>query len=455
MLSTHFDMKDLGEASYVLGIKILRDRANEVLKLSQRTYIEKILKRFNMHNCSSTRAPVVKGDKFSKTWCPQNDDEKEEMRTIPYSSLVGSLMYAQVCTRPNIAFIVRMLGRYLSNPESQHWKTAKKVLSGNDTICVSLFVALSDEAMSLNLCERQNPSTISVLIIIKRHRLIYTANDVVFCLRAKPRSSELNLSVDPTFLSASRPKRNHRRWDHWQPISQHHSSSFPWAFAVFSAPPLSTSKTLLNTDVFLFLTFSGHPIYRFAFIQRSLVILLFWILAVLIVLRENFDHILIHESLVFVFAAISFVAEYSVIGKGINGLGEAVYEWLGGLTLLCAASCLYLSIRPTAFFAEFLLCSGIVFKGTWLLQAGLSLYSDVFSLKGCHKFLTDVVCDLEEDSLRGVALMNLLFIGHAIGVLITCLVLFGTLSSNQNLRHDDGTGSLLSEPDLLHEFDVE
>lgn len=208
-------------------------------------------------------------------------------------------------------------------------------------------------------------------------------------------------------------------------------------------------------DVFLFLTFSGHPIYRFAFIQRSLVILLFWILAVLIVLRENFDHILIHESLVFVFAAISFVAEYSVIGKGINGLGEAVYEWLGGLTLLCAASCLYLSIRPTAFFAEFLLCSGIVFKGTWLLQAGLSLYSDVFSLKGCHKFLTDVVCDLEEDSLRGVALMNLLFIGHAIGVLITSLVLFGTLSSNQNLRHDDGTGSLLSEPDLLHEFDVE
>ena len=66
MLSTYFDMKDLGETSYVLSIKILRDRANEVLKLSQRTYIEKILKRFNMHKCSSTRAPIVKGDKFSK-----------------------------------------------------------------------------------------------------------------------------------------------------------------------------------------------------------------------------------------------------------------------------------------------------------------------------------------------------------------------------------------------------
>ena len=77
MLSTHFDMKDLGDASYVLGIKILRDRANGVLKLSQRTYIEKILKRFNMHNCSSARVPIVKGDKFSKAQCPQNDDERE------------------------------------------------------------------------------------------------------------------------------------------------------------------------------------------------------------------------------------------------------------------------------------------------------------------------------------------------------------------------------------------
>ncbi|RVW78890.1 Retrovirus-related Pol polyprotein from transposon TNT 1-94 [Vitis vinifera] len=57
----------------------------------------------------STRAPIVKGDKFSKAQCPQNDDEREEMRTIPYSSLVGSLMY-------------------LSNPGSQHWKAAKKVL---------------------------------------------------------------------------------------------------------------------------------------------------------------------------------------------------------------------------------------------------------------------------------------------------------------------------------------
>ena len=53
---------------------------------------------------------------------------EKKMRTIPYSSMVGSLMYDQVCTRPDIAFVMGMLGRYLSNPESQHWKVAKKVL---------------------------------------------------------------------------------------------------------------------------------------------------------------------------------------------------------------------------------------------------------------------------------------------------------------------------------------
>ena len=66
LLFGHFDMKDLGEASYVLGIQILHDRANGILILSQNTYIDRILKRFNMQSCSSVKIPVVKGDKFSK-----------------------------------------------------------------------------------------------------------------------------------------------------------------------------------------------------------------------------------------------------------------------------------------------------------------------------------------------------------------------------------------------------
>jgi hypothetical protein len=59
-----FDMKDLGDVFDVLDIKIHRDRTKSVLGLSQRAYIEKMLKRYNMHNCSDQRTPVVKGDKL-------------------------------------------------------------------------------------------------------------------------------------------------------------------------------------------------------------------------------------------------------------------------------------------------------------------------------------------------------------------------------------------------------
>ncbi|GMP71916.1 hypothetical protein CsSME_00030151 [Camellia sinensis var. sinensis] len=77
--------------------------------------------------------PVAKGDRFSLSQCPKNSLEIQEMQKIPYASAVGSLMYAQVCTRPDIAFIVGMLGRYLSNPGMDHWKAVKRVMRRKST----------------------------------------------------------------------------------------------------------------------------------------------------------------------------------------------------------------------------------------------------------------------------------------------------------------------------------
>ena len=58
--------------------------------------------------------------------CPKNDMERKQMESIPYTSVVGSLMYLQTCTRPDISFAVGMLGRYQSNPGIDYWKAAKK-----------------------------------------------------------------------------------------------------------------------------------------------------------------------------------------------------------------------------------------------------------------------------------------------------------------------------------------
>ena len=113
-------MKDMGETSYVIGIKIERDRSQRILGLSQETYINKVLERFRMKDCSPGTAPIVKSDKFSLNQCPSNDLEKKEMKNIPYASTLGSLIYTQVCTRPDISYVVGMLGRYQSDLGLEH-----------------------------------------------------------------------------------------------------------------------------------------------------------------------------------------------------------------------------------------------------------------------------------------------------------------------------------------------
>ncbi|RVW58917.1 Retrovirus-related Pol polyprotein from transposon TNT 1-94 [Vitis vinifera] len=99
MIRVYF-MKDMGETSYVIALRSIQ---------------------------ISSVSPIVKDDRFNLDQCPKNDLEREQMKNIPYASAVGSLMYAQVCTRPHIAFAVGMLGRYQSNLGKDHWKAAKKV----------------------------------------------------------------------------------------------------------------------------------------------------------------------------------------------------------------------------------------------------------------------------------------------------------------------------------------
>ena len=127
-LSKNFDMRDMGEASYVIGISIFKKRSQGLLGLSQKAYIEEILGRFNMNNCLAGIAPLQKGDRFSPMQCPKNDVERKEMENIPCASVVGSLMYLQTYTRPNISFTIGMLGRYQSNPCIDHWKALENLL---------------------------------------------------------------------------------------------------------------------------------------------------------------------------------------------------------------------------------------------------------------------------------------------------------------------------------------
>ncbi|CAA7045971.1 unnamed protein product [Microthlaspi erraticum] len=101
-LSSHFEMKDMGEAEYIRGVKIHRDRSRKLLALSQESYIRTILERFKMLDCNPIDTPIAKGEGLSLNMCPKTDDEKREMKGVPYSSAIGSLMYAMMCTRPDL-----------------------------------------------------------------------------------------------------------------------------------------------------------------------------------------------------------------------------------------------------------------------------------------------------------------------------------------------------------------
>jgi hypothetical protein len=99
-----------------------------VLGLSQKAYLEKVLKKFNMHQCKPSPVPIVKGDRFWNFQSPRNQYEIDQMNSVPYASVVGSLMYAQVCTCPDIAFAIGMFGSFQKNLDPDHCKGIKKVL---------------------------------------------------------------------------------------------------------------------------------------------------------------------------------------------------------------------------------------------------------------------------------------------------------------------------------------
>ncbi|KAH9780110.1 hypothetical protein KPL71_007953 [Citrus sinensis] len=124
---------------------LLQDRKNKTLALSQAVYIDKILARFSMENSKTGLLPFRHGITFSKDQSPKTSEEIEKMRQAPYAEAVGSLMYAMLCTRPDICFAVRMVSRYQSNPGPKHWSAVKHIMKYLKRIKNYMLVYSGDE----------------------------------------------------------------------------------------------------------------------------------------------------------------------------------------------------------------------------------------------------------------------------------------------------------------------
>ena len=119
ILSKSFDMKDLGVADFILGIKIYR--TPQGLALSQSHYIDKVLDKFKYLNFKEVKMPIDLNLALAK-----NKGESESQ--VDYAKVLGCLMYIMNCTRPDIACAISKLSRYTSNPNKTHWMAMRRVL---------------------------------------------------------------------------------------------------------------------------------------------------------------------------------------------------------------------------------------------------------------------------------------------------------------------------------------
>ena len=125
-IRTFFEINNLGPLHFYLGVQV--NQTGGTITLNQESYVERALERFNLTECNPKPTPASSSQKLSKSDCPISDSQKHEMSSIPYRSLIGTLMYAVVGTRPEISYIVGALSRFLNNPGHIMWRAGKRAL---------------------------------------------------------------------------------------------------------------------------------------------------------------------------------------------------------------------------------------------------------------------------------------------------------------------------------------
>lgn len=140
-LSSRFKMTDEGELDYILGMQIKRDRNKRELHISSHLKISEILKDFNMASCDTVATPMEHLT-ISAADCPTiGSKEWTEMQEVPYRQCVGRLVNLMRTTRPDLAFAVSVVSRYLHNPGRKHWNMVKRImryLSGTKTFTLRI-----------------------------------------------------------------------------------------------------------------------------------------------------------------------------------------------------------------------------------------------------------------------------------------------------------------------------
>ena len=121
----HVEITDLGELHWLLGIEVKREKESRTISLSQRSYIESIIRHFSFEDSKPISTPMDPNSKISTTQNPSTGAQYTAMCNVPYHEEVGALMYAMLGTHPDISFAVTIVSKFSSNPGIAHWEAMK------------------------------------------------------------------------------------------------------------------------------------------------------------------------------------------------------------------------------------------------------------------------------------------------------------------------------------------
>lgn len=151
LLAQEFEMSDLGELHWLLGMKVIRTEAG--IHVNQTQYINSMLDKFGMANCRPVSTPME--GKLTAEMSSITAEDEKEMKDVPYRQAVGSLMYVMVGTRPDLAVALSSVSRFMENPGPDHWTAVKRIfryLRGTSQ-CGLNFVSHSGKVQLVGYCD--------------------------------------------------------------------------------------------------------------------------------------------------------------------------------------------------------------------------------------------------------------------------------------------------------------
>ena len=126
-IARHVPIKDLGDISVLLGVKVTRDLSAKTISFSHAHKIRAALEEFGFKDVKPASSPMVLGQRLTKAQAPTSQEDIEFMRGVPFMSAVGTLMHIAIHTRPDIAKAVQSVAQFMANPGKAHWNAVKRI----------------------------------------------------------------------------------------------------------------------------------------------------------------------------------------------------------------------------------------------------------------------------------------------------------------------------------------